>query len=469
MFENLTQQQAKEQILESVQAYYHAFLRQKPPYRRGDYIPYAGRVYDDQELCSLVDSALEFWLTGGRYTKQFEKDLAEYLKVRYSAFVNSGSSANLLAFMALTSPLLGERAIRRGDEVITVAAGFPTTVSPMVQYGAVPVFVDISLPDCNIDPAMLEQACSNKTKAVMAAHTLGNPFDLKAVKQFCDKHGLWLIEDNCDALGSLYCMDGQEKMTGTIGDIGTSSFYPPHHITTGEGGAVYTDDPLLYRIICSLRDWGRDCVCPPGQDGCCGHRFDGQYGLLPAGYDHKYVYSHFGYNLKATDLQAAVGCMQLKKLPQFTQKRRQNFDRLKQALRPAGELLILPKATEHAIPSWFGFLMICKKGVPRQEIIQHLEKHGVQTRMLFAGNLIRHPCFTGMQAKSAAGQDAGIQTYAGEGMGSGSGYRIAGELTNTDRVMRDAFWVGVYPGMTQSQTDASAEMILEAVRSVRHL
>lgn len=303
----------------------------------------------------------------------------------------------------------------------------------------------------------------------MAAHTLGNPFDLKAVKQFCDKHGLWLIEDNCDALGSLYCMDGQEKMTGTIGDIGTSSFYPPHHITTGEGGAVYTDDPLLYRIICSLRDWGRDCVCPPGQDGCCGHRFDGQYGLLPAGYDHKYVYSHFGYNLKATDLQAAVGCMQLKKLPQFTQKRRQNFDRLKQALRPAGELLILPKATEHAIPSWFGFLMICKKGVPRQEIIQHLENHGVQTRMLFAGNLIRHPCFTGMQAKSAAGQDAGIQTYAGEGMGSGSGYRIAGELTNTDRVMRDAFWVGVYPGMTQSQTDASAEIILEAVRSVRHL
>lgn len=460
MFAQMTKQQAKEQILESVKAYYHAFHKQKQAYKRGDYLPYAGRVYDEQELCSLVDSALEFWLTGGRYTRQFEKELSEYLHVRYCAFVNSGSSANLLAFMALTSPLLGKRAVRRGDEVITVAAGFPTTVSPIVQYGAVPVFVDISLPDCNLDATMLEQAYSNKTKAVMAAHTLGNPFDVKAVRQFCDRHGLWLIEDNCDALGSSYCMDGQEKMTGTIGDIGTSSFYPPHHITTGEGGAVYTDHPLLYQILCSLRDWGRDCTCPPGQDGCCGHRFDRQYGQLPAGYDHKYVYSHFGYNLKATDLQAAVGCEQLKKLPLFIQERRQNFDRLKKALQPAADAFLLPEASENAHPNWFGFLLICREGVPRQRVVQYLECHGVQTRMLFAGNLVRHPCFTGLRAEGTGCLSGGLQT-------EGIAYRIAGELVHTDRVMRDAFWVGVYPGLTKIQMDTVAELILEAVQNIR--
>ena len=472
MFEHMTSRQAKEQILESVKAYYHAFHRQKPAYRRGDPVPYAGRVYDEQELCSLVYSTLEFWLTSGRYTQQFEKDLSAYLHVRYCAFVNSGSSANLLAFMALTSPLLGERAVRRGDEVITVAAGFPTTVSPIVQYGAVPVFVDISLADCNLDATMLEQAYSQRTKAVMAAHTLGNPFDLKAVKAFCDRHGLWLIEDNCDALGSVYRMDGQEKMTGTIGDIGTSSFYPAHHITTGEGGAVYTDHPLLYQIVCSLRDWGRDCTCPPGRDGCCGHRFDGQYGQLPAGYDHKYVYSHFGYNLKATDLQAAVGCAQLKKLPLFTQKRRQNFDRLKKALQPAADYFLLPEASENAEPDWFGFLLICREGVPRQDVVRYLESHGVQTRMLFAGNLVRHPCFAGLQAEGMGYHGDGLQA---EGMGYHGGglqaenaaYRIAGELVNTDRVMRDAFWVGVYPGMTTMQTDTVAELILEAVHTIR--
>ncbi len=467
MFEHMTKEQAKEQILDSVRGYYHAFCSRKPVYSRGERIPYAGRVYDEQELVNLTDSVLEFWLTGGRFTQQFEKGLAEYLKVRYCVFVNSGSSANLLAFMALTSPLLGERAVRRGDEVITVAAGFPTTVSPMVQYGAVPVFVDISLPDCSLDTNRLEQAYSKKTKAVMAAHTLGNPFDLKAVKAFCDRHGLWLIEDNCDALGSIYDMDGQPKMTGTVGDIGTSSFYPPHHMTTGEGGAVYTDHPLLHQIVRSMRDWGRDCVCPPGQDGCCGHRFDGQYGQLPAGYDHKYVYSHFGYNLKATDLQAAVGCAQLQKLPLFTQKRRQNFDRLKQALLPAKEFLILPKAAEHSRPSWFGFLMICKNKTPRREIVQYLESHGVQTRMLFAGNLVRHPCFEGLQAKGAGEQAGSMQAGSEEGMAYGAAYRIAGELVNTDRVMRDAFWVGVYPGMTQLQIDAMAELILEALQNIR--
>ena len=398
MFDNMAEQQAKGEILNLVKEYCERFHNQKE-YKEGDRIPYASRVYDNAEMVNLVDSALEFWLTAGRYTDQFEKQLADYLGVKYCSLVNSGSSANLLAFMALTSPLLGERAIKRGDEIITVAAGFPTTVAPAIQYGAVPVFVDVTIPQYNIDVDMLEKALSDKTKAVMIAHTLGNPFDLKRVSEFCKKHNLWLVEDNCDALGTEYMIDGETKLTGTIGDIGTSSFYPPHHMTMGEGGAVYTDNALLNKCIRSFRDWGRDCVCPSGRDNLCGHRFDRQYGELPLGYDHKYVYSHFGYNLKATDMQAAIGCAQLEKFPSFVERRRHNFDRLKADLLSADETehitdkLILPEACEHSNPSWFGFLITCKEGIDRNQVVCYMEEHGIQTRMLFAGNLTKHPCF----------------------------------------------------------------------------
>ena len=445
MFENMTEDQAKKQILDMVADYCDTYHNKKGPFKEGDRIPYASRVYDHEEMCNLVDSALEFWLTAGRYTDQFEKKFAEYLGVKYCSLVNSGSSANLNAFMALTSPLLGERAIKRGDEVITVAAGFPTTVAPVIQYGAVPVFVDVTIPQYNIDPSMLEEAYSEKTKAVMVAHTLGNPFDLKAVKAFCDKYNLWLVEDNCDALGSKYIIDGEEKFTGTIGDIGTSSFYPPHHMTMGEGGAVYTNNPLLNKCIRSFRDWGRDCVCPSGHDNLCGHRFDKQYGELPLGYDHKYVYSHFGYNLKATDMQAAVGCAQIVKFPGFVERRRHNFDRLKAALAGTEEKLILPEPCENSIPSWFGFLITCKEGVDRNQVVQYVEQHGVQTRMLFAGNLIKHPCFDEMRKTE-------------------EGYRVIGDLKNTDRIMNETFWVGVYPGMTDEMIDYMAQVILEAVK-----
>ena len=302
MFENMSEKQAREKILSLVSEYYDQYHNKNKEYVIGDRIPYSGRVYDEKEMTNLVDSALDFWLTAGRYVAEFEKELADFLNVKYCSSVNSGSSANLLAFMSLTSPLLKERAIKRGDEVITVAAGFPTTIAPIIQFGAVPVFVDITIPQYNIDTSMLEKALSEKTKAVMMAHTLGNPFDLKTVREFCDRHNLWLIEDNCDALGSKYKIEDKEYFTGTIGDIGTSSFYPPHHITMGEGGAVYTNNPLLHKILRSMRDWGRDCVCMPGQDNFCGHRFDRQYGELPIGYDHKYVYSHLGYNLKITDM-----------------------------------------------------------------------------------------------------------------------------------------------------------------------
>lgn len=444
MFENKTEGQAKEQILEMVAAYCDRFHNQKKPFEEGQRIPYASRVYDREEMVNLVDSALEFWLTAGRYTDQFEAQFAEYLGVKYCSLVNSGSSANLIAFMALTSPLLGERAIRPGDEVITVAAGFPTTVAPVIQYGAIPVFIDMTIPQYNLDVSMLEKALSGKTKAVMAAHTLGNPFDLKTVKDFCLKHGLWLIEDNCDALGSKYTIDGVEKFTRTIGDIGTSSFYPPHHMTMGEGGAVYTDDPLLHKLIRSFRDWGRDCICPSGRDNLCQHRFDKQYGELPLGYDHKYVYSHFGYNLKATDMQAAVGVAQLKKFPSFVEKRRHNFDRLKAALQDVSDKLILPEACAHSRPSWFGFLLTCKEGVDRNQVVQYVESKGVQTRMLFAGNLVKHPCFDEMRK-------------------TGRGYRIVGDLKETDRIMNDTFWVGVYPGMTDEMIDYMAKTIKEAV------
>lgn len=439
-----TEQQAREEILEQVKEYCETYHNQKKPFEKGQRIPYASRVYDSAEMVNLVDSALEFWLTAGRYTEEFEKKLADYLGVRYCALVNSGSSANLLAFMALTSPLLGERAIRRGDEVITVAAGFPTTVAPMIQYGAVPVFVDVTIPQYNIDADRLEDALSDKTKAVMIAHTLGNPFDIKRVKEFCEKHDLWLVEDNCDALGSQVEIDGKWYFTGTVGDIGTSSFYPPHHMTMGEGGAVYTNNALLNKIIRSFRDWGRDCVCPSGCDNLCGHRFDRQYGELPLGYDHKYVYSHFGYNLKATDMQAAVGCAQLEKFPGFAERRRHNFARLLQGLQDLQDKLILPCACEHSNPSWFGFLITCKEGVDRNQVVQRIEESGVQTRMLFAGNLVKHPCFDEMRK-------------------TGTGYRIVGELENTDRIMNDTFWIGVYPGMTDEMIDEMIRVIHEAV------
>ena len=445
MLENQNEKQARESILEMVKEYCDKYHNQEKPFKEGDRIPYASRYYGHEEMVNLVDSSLEFWLTSGRYTDQFEKEFAEYLGIKYCSLVNSGSSANLLAFMALTSPLMGDRRIMPGDEVITVAAGFPTTIAPIIQYGAVPVFVDMTIPQYNMDASMLEDALSDKTKAIMIAHTLGNPWDLGAIKEFCDKHNLWLVEDNCDALGSKYTINGEEKFTGTIGDIGTSSFYPPHHMTMGEGGAVYTDNPLIHKAVRSLRDWGRDCVCPPGRDNLCGHRFDKQYGELPLGYDHKYVYSHFGYNLKATDMQAAVGCAQLAKFPTFVEKRRHNFDRLRAALEEVEDKLILPEPCPNSKPSWFGFLITVKEGIDRKAVVEYVESHGVQTRNLFAGNLIKHPCFDEMRA-------------------TGEGYRVVGGLDTTDRIRRDTFWVGVYPGMTDEMIDYMAKTIKEAVR-----
>lgn len=442
---NDTQMSMKSEILDLIKKYCDTYHNKEKPFKEGERIPYASRVYDHEEMVNLVDSALEFWLTSGRYTDEFEKKLAEYLQVKYCSLVNSGSSANLNAFMALTSQLLGDRAIRRGDEVITVAAGFPTTVAPIIQYGAIPVFVDVTIPQYNIDTSKLEDALSEKTKAVMIAHTLGNPFDLTAVKEFCDKHNLWLVEDNCDALGSKYTIDGTEKFTGTIGDIGTSSFYPPHHMTMGEGGAVYTNNPLLHKIIRSFRDWGRDCVCPSGMDNLCKHRFDRQYGELPLGYDHKYVYSHFGYNLKATDMQAAIGVAQLKKFPYFVERRRENFERLLNGLQEVSDKLILPVPCENSNPSWFGFLLTCKNGVCRNKVVQYIEEQGVQTRMLFAGNLTKHPCFDEMRK-------------------SGKGYRVVGKLENTDRIMKDTFWVGVYPGMSNGKIDYMVKVIGKSIK-----
>lgn len=437
-----TEQEARTQIKALVTEYYHDFKENKTPFTPGDRISYASRVFDEKEMCALTDAMLDFWLTTGRFAEQFEREFAAWIGVKYAHLVNSGSSANLLAFMALTAPELGERQIKKGDEVITVACGFPTTVSPILQYGAVPVFVDVTIPQYNIDVSQLEAARSEKTKAVMVAHTLGNPFDLAAVRAFCDRYGLWLVEDNCDALGSQYTIDGVTKYTGTWGDIGTSSFYPPHHMTMGEGGCVYTNDPLLHRLILSYRDWGRDCICPSGRDNFCGHRFDGQFGQLPAGYDHKYVYSHLGYNLKVTDLQAAIGCEQLKKFPGFIERRRHNWQRLRDALAPAEDKLILPEPAENSRPSWFGFLITVRpgSGLERSAMTRAIEAKNIQTRLLFSGNLIRHPCFDQIRGTGA--------------------YRVAGELRNTDRVMNDTFWVGVYPGMTDAMLDHMAAVIL---------
>lgn len=445
MFENMNEAQARESILEQVKEYCDKYHNQEKPFEEGDRIPYASRYYGHEEMVNLVDSSLEFWLTSGRYTDKFEKEFAQYLGIKHCSLVNSGSSANLLAFMALTSPLMGDRRIMPGDEVITVAAGFPTTIAPIIQYGAVPVFVDMTIPQYNMDASMLEEALSDKTKAIMIAHTLGNPWDLGSIREFCDKHGLWLVEDNCDALGSKYTINGEEKFTGTIGDVGTSSFYPPHHMTMGEGGAVYTNNPSIHKAVRSLRDWGRDCVCPSGRDNMCGHRFDKQYGELPLGYDHKYVYSHFGYNLKATDMQAAVGCAQLEKFPTFVEKRRHNFDRLRKALENVEDKLILPEACPNSKPSWFGFLLTCREGVDKNKVVQYIEDHGVQTRMLFAGNIVKQPCFDEFRA-------------------SGKGYRVIGDLAVTDRIMKDTFWLGVYPGMTDAKIDYMAKVIKEALQ-----
>lgn len=435
----------KKTILDHVRQYYRESHGRKT-YQPGDRINYAGRIYDEAELCNLVDAALDFWLTAGTYTERFEAGLASYLDVPFCSMVNSGSSANLLAVSALTSPLLGERRLRRGDEVITAAAGFPTTVTPIVQCGAVPVFVDIGLPNANMNIALLESARSERTKTVILAHTLGCPFDGKAVKAFCDRHALWLIEDNCDALGAEYNLDGLWRKTGTIGDIGTSSFYPAHHITTGEGGAVYTGNPLLHRIIRSLRDWGRDCVCSGGEDNRCGRRFTGRFGTLPPGYDHKYVYSHLGYNLKATDLQAAAGVAQLEKLPEFVKKRRENWAYLRERLLPLEQYLLLPEIAPHTNPSWFGFLLTAREDSPvsRDMLVTHLEASNIQTRPLFAGNLVRHPCFQNL----AEGRD----------------YRVAGDLTVTDQVMERSFWVGVYPGMERDMLEEIAKRITECLK-----
>ncbi|HBB71686.1 MAG TPA: lipopolysaccharide biosynthesis protein RfbH [Ruminococcus sp.] len=437
--------EAREVIKEMVAQYYHDFKEKKEEFRPGDRISYASRVFDEKEMQSLTDAMLDFWLTTGRFSDQFEKEFAEWIGVRFAHLVNSGSSANLLAFMTLTAPELGERQIKRGDEVITVACGFPTTVAPILQYGAVPVFVDVTIPQYNIDVTRLEAALSPRTKAVMIAHTLGNPFDLADVKAFCERYGLWLVEDNCDALGTQYTIGGETRFTGTWGDIGTSSFYPPHHMTMGEGGCVYTNDPLLNRLILSYRDWGRDCICPSGHDNFCGHRYDGQFGLLPAGYDHKYVYSHLGYNLKVTDLQAAVGVEQLKKFPSFIERRRHNWDRLHAALEPVSDKLILPEPAENSRPSWFGFLITVRPGtgIDRNRMTKYIEDHNVQTRLLFSGNLIKHPCFDQIRGTGA--------------------YRVSGDLDNTDYIMNNTFWVGVYPGMTDEMIDYMAKIIIEAV------
>lgn len=436
-------EQLRQQVIKAACEYYRHVHVSHKEFEPGDRIPYAGRVFDEAEISNLIDSSLEFWLTTGRYAEQFERGFANYLGTQHCSLTNSGSSANLLAFMALTSPTLGGRRISRGDEIITVAASFPTTVAPIIQYGAIPVFVDVSLPTYNIDVTQLEAALSEKTKAVMVAHTLGNPFDLLSVRAFCDKHNLWLIEDNCDALGSRYLYKGQWCYTGTIGHIGTSSFYPPHHMTMGEGGAVYTNDTQLKQLIESFRDWGRDCWCPSGKDNTCNNRFGQQFGELPFGYDHKYVYSHFGYNLKVTDMQAAIGCAQLEKFPAFVEVRKKNWLMLRDGLAGLDDKLILPEATKDSDPSWFGFLLTVRKeaGVTRDQLVRQLEAQGIQTRMLFAGNLIKHPCFDGMR-------------------NAGEGYRVIGDLSVTDQVMDDTFWVGVYPGMSE-------KMILFMIAAVK--
>lgn len=444
----LLEEELRAEIRALVKKYYtlcHAPKQKRPFVPDQSFINYAGRIYDDREMTKLLDSCLDFQLTTFRFAKQLETDLSKWLGIKYTMLVNSGSSANLLAFSALTSPQLGERQVRRGDEVITVAAGFPTTVAPIIQYGAKPVFLDVELANgtYNIDVSLLQEALSSRTKAVMIAHTLGNPFDVHAVKSFCKENKLWLIEDNCDALGSTY--DG--KLTGTFGDLATSSFYPAHHITTGEGGAVYTSSGRLKRIAESIRDWGRDCWCEPAKDNTCGKRFAWKLGELPLGYDHKYTYSHFGYNLKLTDMQAAIGCAQLEKLDEFVTARKTNWQRLRAGLDALGDTFILPNPTELSDPSWFGFILTLREncGFTREEMTSYLESRGIQTRVLFAGNLLRHPLFNHIRNDKDA-------------------YRVVGDLKNTDRILTDTFWIGVYPGITKAMCEFMVDAITDFVK-----
>lgn len=440
-------EELKQEILEKVKKYHNIKYAEKKEFKGGEtYINYGGRFFNEKEIVNLIDSSLDFWLTSGPWVQKFEKQMGEYLGVKYCSLTNSGSSANLLAFMTLTAQELGERRVKRGDEVITVAAGFPTTVTPIIQYGAIPVFVDVTVPAYNIDVEMLERALSSKTKAVMIAHTLGNPFNLQVVRDFCVKHNLWLVEDNCDALGTEYYIDGEWKKSGTVGDIGTSSFYPPHHMTMGEGGAVYTNNPLLHRLIKSFRDWGRDCWCESGVDDTCHQRFTKQYGRLPLGYDHKYVYSHFGYNLKVTDMQAAIGVAQLEKLPIIVETRRKNWEYLYNGLKDLQDKIILPEPEKNSKPSWFGFLISIKEdsGKSRIELAKWLESNKIQTRNLFAGNLLKHPAFDEMRE-------------------TGIGYRVVGDLKVTDFIMNNTLWIGVYPGMTQEMLNFMIEKIREYI------
>ncbi len=420
---NIKEAQAlRQQILDLVGQYVEHAFPQNAFNPSTSKVPVSGKVFDSEEVKALVDSSLDFWLTTGRYAREFEQKFAQWLGVRAALLVNSGSSANLIALSCLTSPQLGERQLKPGDEVITVAAGFPTTVNPILQNQLVPVFLDIDVPTYNIDITHLEEAYSEKTKAIMIAHTLGNPFNLEAILAFAKKHNLWVVEDTCDALGSTY--NGQK--VGTFGDISTVSFYPAHHITMGEGGCVMTNNPLLKKLAESFRDWGRDCWCEPGVDNTCGKRFDWQLGSLPCGYDHKYTYSHIGYNLKVTDMQAAVGVAQLGKLDNFVETRRQNFKILYEGLAPFQDHLILPQATLNTDPSWFGFPIAVKESSPytRNEIIQHLESHRIATRLLFGGNLLRQPAYQNIP------------------------HRVVGTLKNADFVTQQVFWIGLYPGLS---------------------
>jgi len=431
-------QTLRDEILQLVDQY-HQLAFETATFVPGETpVPVSGRVFAAEDMRYLVDSSLDFWLTTGRYAEQFEREMARFMGIRTVMLCNSGSSANLLALSALTSPSLEERQLRPGDEIITVAAGFPTTVNPIVQNGLIPVFLDIDLATYNIDVSQLERAISPKTRGIMLAHTLGNPFNPDAVMAVANQHDLWLIEDNCDALGATY----QGRLTGTFGHVATASFYPAHHITMGEGGAVMTNRPKLKKLIESFRDWGRDCWCPPGENNSCGQRFEWQLGELPYGYDHKYTYSHIGYNLKMTDMQAAVGVAQLKKLPAFIHTRKQNWQYLSDQLKPLEEYFILPQPTPNSDPSWFGFLLTVRPEAPfnRNELVRHLEARQIGTRQLFGGNLTRQPAYQNVP------------------------YRVVGELTNTDVVMNDSFWVGVYPGLTAEMLDYMVEIINEFVR-----
>ena len=431
--ELMTADELRSQILELTREFHSANWPCLPFEPGKSTVNVSGKVFDGDEMANLVDASLDFWLTTGRYAKIFERELARFVGTRFSSLANSGSSANLLAISALTSPLLGEERMVPGDEVITVAAGFPTTINPIIQNRLIPVFLDARIPTYDIDPAQLEEALSSRTRAVFMAHTLGNPFDLDAVGAFCRKHDLWLIEDMCDALGSEY--DGRQ--VGTFGDLATVSFYPAHHITMGEGGAVLGKEPRLQSIVESFRDWGRDCWCEPGKDNTCGKRFAWQLGELPCGYDHKYTYRHIGYNLKVTDMQAAVGVAQLKKLPSFIQQRRENFAYLKAALADLEEFLILPEATPKSNPSWFGFLLTVREDAPRtrSDVIQYLEERNIKTRLLFAGNILRQPAYLDIE------------------------HRFIGNMKNTDRLMNQTFWVGIYPGLTRPMLDYTADML----------